>query len=264
MAHNQESMAFVPPEYWGTTQNEMDIYADEFHDVEAWRDPRVYWDNDEDMIEAATVQRLLFIHHMTPELIDRTRVLSRTVRDLCKTLSNRTRPEIGTVYPSDIQLPPLPIDDILKTNATRTPFQLAVDISRIMCHHWDCYGFPPPKLTSRQLIAQTRREKYPVCENDCFQTLDGPAASNDSNDEIVVHVDEAELGQDALAELELNWKQAPDAIPCDMALFGGGLYTCRQAYQMRNQMFPDMVQLESDDSDTDKGKGKKPAKQKPI
>ncbi|KAG9081269.1 hypothetical protein FS749_007790 [Ceratobasidium sp. UAMH 11750] len=165
-----------------------------------------------------------------------------------------------------------------------------------MCHHWDCYGyvpcrvhysafhrstrtdpgeqgrgplyprFPPPKLTSRQLVAQARRDKYPVCENDCFQALDGPAAStpNDSNDEIVVHVDENELGEDALAELELNWKQAPDAIPCDIALFGGGLYTCRQAYEMRNNMFPDMIGLESDSSDTDRGKGKKPVKQKVI
>ncbi|KAG8737591.1 hypothetical protein FRC10_008048 [Ceratobasidium sp. 414] len=287
MVHNQESMAFMPPEFWGKAK-EAD-YEEEFHDMEAWRDSRVHWDNDEDMVEAAAVQRLLFVHHMAPELIDETKVLSRTVRNLCKTLRNRTCPDIGTVYPSDIQLPPLPIDDILKTNATRTPFQMAVGISRIMCHHWDCYGyvpcrvhysafhrstrkdpgkqgrgplyprFPPPKLTSRQLIAQTRREKYPVCENDCFQTLDGPAAPNDSkkNDEIVVHVDEAELSEDALAELKLNWKQAPDAIPCDMALFGGGLYTCRQAYQMRNKMFPDMVQLESDGSDTDRGKGKK-------
>ncbi|KAG9120490.1 hypothetical protein FRC07_003985 [Ceratobasidium sp. 392] len=298
MAHNQESMQFMPPELWNAKQDflegyiEEDLlkgYTEDFYDFEAWRDSRVFWENDEDIIELAVVQQLQFIHNMAPELIDKTGVLSRTVRALCKTLRNRVYPNIGTVYPNNAHLPPLPIDDILGTKVARTPHQMAVETALIVCHHPDCYAympcrahyqafhraqkkdpgergkgplyprFPAPKLTSRQLIAQTRREKYPVCENDCFQTLDASVEPNDSNDEIVVHVDESEPPEDAIAELELNWKQLPDAIPCDIATFGGGLYTCRQAYQMRNKMFPDMVQLESDDEIQ-----KRPTKQKAI
>jgi hypothetical protein len=108
MAHNQESMPFVPPELWGSSEDALGEYAEAFHDIEAWQDSRVHWNNDgglglclfldhilrrimdpEDIIEGRTVQMLLFSYNMSKETIDNTKVLSRTIWQLCKTLRNR-------------------------------------------------------------------------------------------------------------------------------------------------------------------------------
>ncbi|QRW10025.1 SET domain-containing protein [Ceratobasidium sp. AG-Ba] len=120
--------------------------------------------------------------------------------------------------------------------------------------------FSTPKLKVDQLIAQAKRENSAGCDNDCFLSLEGPTAPDDSNDEIIVHDEGDELSRSVIEELELNWKQLPDATPCDIAIFGGGSYTCRQAYQIRNKLFPDTA-LESDDSEVEvrrRGKQKAP------
>ncbi|KAG8733944.1 hypothetical protein FRC12_018694, partial [Ceratobasidium sp. 428] len=86
VAHNQELLAFIPPELWGAPERDLGEYCEAFHGNEVWRDSKTFWENDEDIIEAAVVQRLLSEHNMAPELIDKTKVLSRTVKTLCKVL----------------------------------------------------------------------------------------------------------------------------------------------------------------------------------
>ncbi|QRV95722.1 NAD(P)H-binding family protein [Ceratobasidium sp. AG-Ba] len=46
LAYNQESLSFLPPETWDMAAENMEDYVESYHDIEAWRDSRVGWDND--------------------------------------------------------------------------------------------------------------------------------------------------------------------------------------------------------------------------
>ncbi|KAJ1303960.1 hypothetical protein OPQ81_008370 [Rhizoctonia solani] len=92
LATNQESMQFVPPEMKRRSMRETLIsYEGSFIDIEAWQHFGASWDNDEDIIGAETVRRLLYIHEMSEERINRTKVIPQDIRKLYNFLRHRFR-----------------------------------------------------------------------------------------------------------------------------------------------------------------------------
>lgn len=114
----------------------------------------------EDIVAAEAVRRLLFVHRMDEETINRTKVLPRSVQSLYKILRNRfvqslfhftrliiiyrTYPDLDTLFPRDPPLPALPLDEWWQANEESTLEDRVREQTLLICHRIDCQGIMCP------------------------------------------------------------------------------------------------------------------------
>ncbi|CAE6464126.1 unnamed protein product [Rhizoctonia solani] len=294
---SQESMPFVPPEMKGRAPPNMrrdsmkEIllnYEGNFIDTESWRHFDVGWDNDEDIIGAETVRRLLYIHQMNEERIDRTRVIPQDIRRLYNFLRHRTYPGLDTVFPRVPPLPPLPLDEWIRKEEQATLESRIREKAFNICHKINCQAIMCPTHYAARERALTEKEAHETNE---AQEADvvirrgrGPLVPRWEKPNLSAHelfakfkrekrtlcgencfyslgipehgdlnfdVIEPESDPDARtqADVETIWKVDPDAVPCDVAELSWDKVTCRQAYNIRNRLYSYLSEPEPDDDD---------------
>ncbi|KAH7333891.1 hypothetical protein B0J17DRAFT_674532 [Rhizoctonia solani] len=296
-AISQESMPFVPPEMrrrsdsTGETLDNREAllkYEGSFIDTEAWHHFDVGWDNDEDIIGAETVRRLLHIHQMAEERVDRTKVIPQGIRRLYNLLRHRTYPDLDVVFPRDPPLPDLPLDEWAQKDNQATLESRIREKAFNICHKINCQGVMcPTHYTAREraLTEQEAHETHDAQEADMvIRRGRGPQAPRwekpklsaqrlfikfkrekrarcgencfyslgvPEHADLSFDVTEPESDPDARtqADIETIWKVDPDAIPCDIAELSWDKVTCREAYNIRNRLYSYLLEPEPDDDD---------------
>ncbi|KAG8755166.1 hypothetical protein FRC11_006215, partial [Ceratobasidium sp. 423] len=255
LATNQESMPYVPPEMKrrnmkGTLLN----YEGSFIDIEAWQHFGVSWDNDGQSLAR----------------------------------SERTYPDLDVIFPRDPPLSHLPLDEWDQKEEQATLESRLREKAFNICHKFNCQGvmcpthyaareralteqeahetdeaqeadilirrgrgpqtprWEKPKLSALQLFTKFKREKRTRCGENCFYSLGVPEHGDRSFD-----ITEPDSDPDARtqADIETIWKVDPDAMPCDIAELSWDKVTCRQAYDIRNNLYNYLSEPEPDDDD---------------
>ncbi|KAF8699708.1 SET protein, partial [Rhizoctonia solani] len=284
-ANNQESMPFIPPEMKRrNAKNIMLSYEASFLDIEAWQHFAVGWDNDEDIIGAETIRRLLYIHKMTEDRIDETKAIPQDISALFKTLRHRTYPDLDIIFAQDPPLPHLSIDEWCHKEEQATLESRIREKAFHICYKIDCQGimcpthytareralteqeahetveaqeadnrrgrgpqtprWRKPTVSAHKLFAQFKRLKRARCGNNCFSFSFGTSEGDSSLDIIEL---ESEPGARVQADIETIWRVDPDAMPCDVAELSWDKVTCRQAYDIRNRLYSDLSEPEPDE-----------------
>ncbi|CAE6498038.1 unnamed protein product [Rhizoctonia solani] len=284
-ANNQESMPFIPPEMKRrNAKNIMLSYEASFLDIEAWQHFAVGWDNDEDIIGAETIRRLLYIHKMTEDRIDETKAIPQDISALFKTLRHRTYPDLDIIFAQDPPLPHLSIDEWCHKEEQATLESRVREKAFHICYKIDCQGimcpthytareralteqeahetveaqeadnrrgrgpqtprWRKPTVSAHKLFAQFKRLKRARCGNNCFSFSFGTSEGDSSLDIIEL---ESEPDARVQADIETIWRVDPDAMPCDVAELSWDKVTCRQAYDIRNRLYSDLSEPEPDE-----------------
>ncbi|KAF8752965.1 SET (Su(var)3-9, Enhancer-of-zeste, Trithorax) domain [Rhizoctonia solani] len=278
-ANNQESMPFIPPEMKRrNAKNIMLSYEASFLDIEAWQHFAVGWDNDEDIIGAETIRRLLYIHKMTEDRIDETKAIPQDISALFKTLRHHI------IFAQDSPLPHLSIDEWCHKEEQATLESRVREKAFHICYKIDCQGimcpthytareralteqgahetveaqeadnrrgrgpqtprWRKPTVSAHKLFAQFKRLKRARCGNNCFSFSFGTSEGDSSLDIIEL---ESEPDARVQADIETIWRVDPDAMPCDVAELSWDKVTCRQAYDIRNRLYSDLSEPEPDE-----------------
>ncbi|CAE6508067.1 unnamed protein product [Rhizoctonia solani] len=286
---NPESMLFVPPEMKRRSMREtLFEYEESFIDIEAWQHLAVGWDNDEDIIGAETIRRLLYIHHMTEERIDRTKVIPQDIRKLYDFLRHRTYPDLDVIFPREPPLPRLHLDEwaqkdeqaTLESRIREKAFNIC---SKIHCQVVMCpthYAARERALTEQEahetqeaqeadtVIRRGRGPQTPKWEvpklsaHELFTKFKREKRQRCGNDcfyslDVPEHGDlsfditehESDPSARTQADIETIWKVDPDAVPCDVAELSWDKVTCRQAYNIRNRLYSYFYEPEPDEGD---------------
>ncbi|KAJ1303959.1 hypothetical protein OPQ81_008370 [Rhizoctonia solani] len=165
LATNQESMQFVPPEMKRRSMRETLIsYEGSFIDIEAWQHFGASWDNDEDIIGAETVRRLLYIHEMSEERINRTKVIPQDIRKLYNFLRHRTYPDLDTIFPRNPPLPRLRLDEWSRKDGQATLESRIREKAFNICCKINCQGIMCPTHYAARERALTEQEAHETNE----------------------------------------------------------------------------------------------------
>ncbi|CAE6462473.1 unnamed protein product, partial [Rhizoctonia solani] len=288
-ATNQESMPFIPPEMKSQRMQEsLFHYEGSFIDVEAWQHVDAGWDNNEDIIGAETVRRLLYIHQLTEERIDRTKVIPRDIRELYHFLRHRTYPDLDVIFPRTPPLPHLPLDEWTQKDEQATLASRIKEKAFNICCKIHCQAIMCPihyTARERALTEQPAHETQEAQEADTvIRRGRGPQIPRWEVPKLPAHklfakfkrekrercgedcfyslgvpehgdssfdVTEPEFDPDARtqADIESIWKVDPDAVPCDVAALSWDKVTCRQAYNIRNGLYGHLLEPEPDEND---------------
>ncbi|CAE6362404.1 unnamed protein product [Rhizoctonia solani] len=288
-ANNQESMPFVPPEMKRRSmKNTLLSYEESFIDIEAWQHFGAGWDNDvEDIIGVGTVRRLLYIHQMTEERIDRTRVIPQDISVLLRILRHRTYPDLDIIFPQDSLLPHLSLDEWSQKDEQATLESRIREKAFNICYKIDCQGIMCPTHYAARERALTEREAHGTTEAQEAENVNrrgrGPqiprwrqptvsaqklfaqfkrlkrkrcgdscfffsfGTSEQGDSSIDIIESESDPDARTQADIETIWKVDPDAMPCDVAELSWGKVTCRQAYDIRNRLYSNLSEPEPDD-----------------
>ncbi|CAE6494647.1 unnamed protein product [Rhizoctonia solani] len=286
-ATNPESMPFVPPEMKRRRmRGKLLHYEESFIDIEAWQHLDAGWENDEDIIGAETVRRLLHIHQMTEERVDRTKVIPQDIRKLYAFLRHRTYPDLDVIFPREPPLPQLPLDEwVQKDEQANLESRIREKAFNICCKIHCQVIMCPTHYAAREraLIEQEVHETLEAQEGDnVIRRGRGPQIPRWEVPKLSAHklfakfkrekrnrcgedcfyslgvpehgdlsldVTEPESDPDAQtqADIETIWKVDPDAVPCDVAELSWDKVTCRQAYNIRNGLYNYLSEPEPDE-----------------
>ncbi|CUA67321.1 hypothetical protein RSOLAG22IIIB_07358 [Rhizoctonia solani] len=262
-------MPFIPPEMKSQRMQEsLFHYEGSFIDIEAWQHVDAGWDNNEDIIGAETVRRLLYIHQLTEERIDRTKVIPRDIRELYHFLRHRTYPDLDVIFPRTPPLPHLPLDEWTQKDEQATLASRIKEKAFNICCKIHCQAIMCPihyTARERALTEQPAHETQEAQEADTvIRRGRGPQIPRWEVPKLPAHklfakfkrekrercgedcfyslgvpehgdssfdVTEPEFDPDARtqADIESIWKVDPDAVPCDVAALSWDKVTCRQS-----------------------------------
>ncbi|CAE7133929.1 unnamed protein product [Rhizoctonia solani] len=284
---NQESMPFVPPEMKARRMRGTLLdYEGSFIDIEAWQHLDASWDNDDDIIGAETVRRLLHIHHMTEERIDRTKVIPQDTRKLYDFLRHRTYPDLDIIFPREPPLPRLVLNEWARKDEQATLESRIREKAFNICSKIHCQTIMCPTHYAARERALTEQEAHATLEAQEADTIirrgRGPQVPRWEVPKLSAHelftkfkkerrercgdhcfyslpehadssfdVTEHDSDPDARtqADIETIWKVDPDAVPCDVAELSWEKVNCRQAYNIRNKLYSYLYELEPDEDD---------------
>ncbi|KDN38829.1 hypothetical protein RSAG8_09235, partial [Rhizoctonia solani AG-8 WAC10335] len=279
-ATNPESMPFVPPEMKRRRmRGKLLHYEESFIDIEAWQHLDAGWENDEDVIGAETVRRLLHIHQMTEERVDRTKVIPQDIRTLYAFLRHRTYPDLDVIFPREPPLPQLPLDEWVQKDEQANLESRIREKAFNICCKINCQVIMCPThyaARERALIEQEAHETLEAQEGDnVIRRGRGPQIPRWEVPKLSAHklfakfkrekrnrcgedcfyslgvpehgdlsfdVTEPESDPDAQtqADIETIWKVDPDAVPCDVAELSWDKVTCRQANTAAQECDPEL------------------------
>ncbi|CAE6476204.1 unnamed protein product [Rhizoctonia solani] len=288
-ATNPESMPFVPPEMKRRSmRGTLFSYEASFIDIEAWQHLDAGWDNDEDIIGAETIRRLLYANHMAEERVDRTKVIPQDIRKLYGFLRHRTYPDLDVIFPREPPLPRLNLDEwgqkdeqaSLESRIREKAFNIC---AKIHCQVVMCpthYAARERALTEQEahetheaqeadmVIRRGRGPQTPKWEvpklsaHELFTKFKREKRQRCGKDcfyslgvpehgDLSFDVTEHESDPSARtqADIETIWKVDPDAVPCDVAELSWDKVTCRQAYNIRNRLYSYLYEPEPDEDD---------------